>query len=98
MITLTLPAPLAALLPEENSSGARRPRAVTLDADSWADAVQEIRARYPLLAERVFTEDATELASGVVLVVNREMAPRGAPSVALAPGDEISFIPQIAGG
>jgi molybdopterin converting factor small subunit len=97
MIKLTLPAPLAALLREDGSSGTRRAKAITVAADSWPAVVQQLRDRHPRLADRVFTGSG-ELAAGVALVVNGEIARSNEDRMSVASGDEISFVPQIAGG
>lgn len=96
MLSLTLSAPLAALVPEREQAGTGTRYATSLEASSWAEATAEIRHRFPVLAERVLAQDGT-VCGGFVLVVNDEVAPRGSiPQV--RQGDELALIAQIAGG
>jgi molybdopterin converting factor small subunit len=93
MLTLAMSAPLAALLTDPDADhGLIRP--VRIDADDWAGAVAEIRARFPRLAARVFT-DAGRVRPGFLVAVNEQVA-GDAPDV--HPGDEVFLLVQIAGG
>ena len=96
MLSLTLSVPLAALVPKREQAGAGTRYTTSLEASSWAEAIAEIRRRFPVLAERVLAQDGT-VCGGFVLVVNDEVAPRGSvPQV--RQGDELALIAQIAGG
>jgi molybdopterin converting factor small subunit len=95
MLSLTLSVPLAALVPKREAGAGTR-YTTSLEASSWAEAIVEIRRRFPVLAERVLAQDGT-VCGGFVLVVNDEVAPRGSvPQV--RQGDELALIAQIAGG
>jgi molybdopterin converting factor small subunit len=96
VIKLVLPAPLAQLLANGPAGVGTRRRAVSCDAASWQELVAEIRTRHPLLAERMF-DGSGRLAPGLVAVVNSEIVPLGTP-IQIADGDDVSLIPQIAGG
>jgi molybdopterin converting factor small subunit len=96
MINLTLPAPLAALLRDGYAQTMPRRCVISLDAPDWQEVVDALRDQHPLLAERVVTPSGLP-ADGIAVVVNGAILPRG-KAIELAPGDEISFIPQIAGG
>lgn len=96
MIKLTLPAPLAALLGDGHASAMPRRCVVSLDAPDWQQVVSALREDHPLLAERV-VEPSGLPADGIAVVVNGAVLPRGA-AIEVEPGDELSFIPQIAGG
>jgi hypothetical protein len=96
MLSMTLAVPLAALLPEREQATAGRSHSTKLEASSWPGAIAEMRRRFPVLAERVLTQDGA-VRGGFVLVVNDEVAPRGAlPEV--CEGDDLALIAQIAGG
>jgi molybdopterin converting factor small subunit len=93
VLTLLLPVSLVELLPDhERKAGVSQ---VPLAAGSWADMVEEVRRRFPALAERVLTASDT-VAPSYALVVNDEIC-QGAP-VVVRPGDEISLVAIIAGG
>jgi molybdopterin converting factor small subunit len=96
MAKLTLPAPLFALLPEQERQATRSPRSVALAAASWQELVDESRTRFPLLATHLFSDSGT-MRAGFVLVLNDEIVPRGTP-VSLHANDEICIIPALAGG
>jgi molybdopterin converting factor small subunit len=96
MINLTLPAPLAALLADGHAQTMPRRCVISLDAPDWHQVVSALREEHPLLAERVVTSTGLP-ADGIAVVVNGAILPRG-KAIDVAPGDEISFIPQIAGG
>jgi molybdopterin converting factor small subunit len=97
VIRLSLPTTLVAYLPAEEGSDRRSRAALSLAASTWPEAVSEIRERFPLLAGRVLEAAGETTAEGFVLVVNGDVAPEGRPA-SLQAGDEILFIPQIAGG
>lgn len=98
MITLTLSAPLARLMPDSASSNGGRPRSVRLDARNWRELAAEMRARYPLVAKRVLT-DAGMLTPGFVLVVNDQAVPTHSSSAyEVSDGDDVAVIAALAGG
>ena len=98
MITLTLPVPLARLMPDSASSNGGRPRSVRLDARNWGEFADEMRARYPLVANRVLT-DAGTLTPGFVLVVNDQALPAHSPrAYEVGDGDDVAVIVALAGG
>jgi hypothetical protein len=97
MIKLTLSAPMFALLPEDERTSAIAPRGVALQGGSWPDVVQEIRRRFPDLADRVLTPSDT-LRPAFVLVVNDEVKSGGDGSFEIVAGDELYMIAAIAGG
>lgn len=98
MITLKLPVPLARFMPDPDQPDHLAPRSVLLAARSWAEFIDEIRERFPLLAERVLTASET-LASGFLLVINDEaLTANGAAGCDFQDGDEISLIAALAGG
>ena len=96
MLSLTLAVPLASLLPKPEQAAVGPRRSTNLEANSWAEAIEEMRCRFPDLAARVFTEEGA-VRKGFVLVVNDEVAPRGSPPD-VSQGDELALIAQIAGG
>lgn len=96
MANLRLPAPLFDLLPAEEQSVARL-RTVALRASSWAEVVDELRTRFPRLADHVLAPDG-ELRQGFVLVANDEVMTKGYEDLELAPRDEICVIAALAGG
>ena len=96
MLSFTLAVPLASLLPKPEQAAVGPRRSTNLEASSWAEAIAEMRCRFPTLAERVLARDGS-VRGGFVLVVNDEVAPRGSlPHV--SQGDELALIAQIAGG
>jgi hypothetical protein len=96
MLNMTLAVPLASLLPEREQVTAGRRYSTKLEASSWDGVIAEMRRRFPILAERVLTQDGS-VRGGFVLVVNDEVAPRGVlPQV--SEGDDLALIAQIAGG
>jgi sulfur carrier protein ThiS len=96
MLNLTLAVPLASLLPKQEQVAVGTRHSTNLRANSWAEAILEMRCRFPILAERVLAQDGS-VRGGFVLVVNDEVAPRGShPHV--NQGDELALIAQIAGG
>jgi len=98
MITLIVPAHLARLMPDLVSSNGRRSLSVRFDATNWPELTDEMRARYPLLTERVLT-DAGTLGPGFVLVVNDQAVPAHRSSAnEVSDGDEVAIIVALAGG
>jgi hypothetical protein len=96
MLSLTLAVPLASLLPKREQAAVGPHYSTELEANSWAEAIVEMRRRFPDLAARVLTQDGA-VGRGFVLVINDEVAPRGGlPDV--GQGDELALIAQIAGG
>jgi molybdopterin converting factor small subunit len=96
VIRLCLPTALLAFVPDDQAR--ERRSQIVLTASSWPEAVEEIRHRFPLLAGHVFGDERERTAEGFVLVVNGDVAHEGRPDGGLQPGDEILFLPQIAGG
>lgn len=97
MIKLVLPSSLVALVPEAERPDRRSARSLALDAESWRDVVVEVRARFPVLADRVLTE-SDSVAAGFALVVNDEIVPVQQAAMEVHDSDEISLLPVIAGG
>jgi molybdopterin converting factor small subunit len=94
---LRLARPLLALLPDDDRDGHVDRNTVALAAGSWSNVVDEVRARFPELADRVLTNAGT-VAPGFILVVNGEVLPRGTTPADLEPDDELALIPGLAGG
>lgn len=95
MVRLLLPSHLSDSI---NLQPGRSPmRIVLLDPGSWMEIVQEIRERYPRLAERVLT-DSGATARGFALVLNDAILQSSDSSLRFSSGDEISIIAMIAGG
>jgi hypothetical protein len=97
MVKLTLPSPLLTLVPADERGHACGPRSTMLEARSWADAVAEIRTRFPQLAARVLTESGSVIPT-FALVVNDDIVPSGSVPPDLSAGDEIALIAIMAGG
>jgi molybdopterin converting factor small subunit len=97
MIRLALSAPLFDLLPEDERRASPTKRSVVLEADSWGEVVEEVRGRFPVMAEKVFM-DSGGIAPGFVLVINDEVLPPSAGDFGVSGGDDISLIAAIAGG
>jgi molybdopterin converting factor small subunit len=100
MPKMTLSSPLLDLLPDDERAAARARRSVSLAAGSWPLAVDEIRSRFPRLADRVLADTGT-VVEGFLLVVNDELVDGDEPrakSLELEPDDEIYLIAQMAGG
>jgi sulfur carrier protein ThiS len=97
MIRLALSAPLFALIPDEERTGAVGRREVPLEAESWNAVVEELRTRFPTLARYALT-DSGAIASGFVLVVNDEVMPRGQQTFEVRGGDRLSLLAAMAGG
>jgi sulfur carrier protein ThiS len=85
-------------MPDMARADHAKPKPVLLNAASWTELTDEIRTRFPLLADRVLTPSGT-LTSGFVLVVNDVAVPaRGREVDKVRDGDEIAIIPALAGG
>jgi molybdopterin converting factor small subunit len=98
MIRLTLPAPLARLMQVNDSHNGSGPLTVLMAARNWQEFVHEVRGRYPLLADRVFTSSG-DLTAGFALVINDEAQPaRRGHFYRLKDGDDIALIAALAGG
>jgi molybdopterin converting factor small subunit len=94
MLTVTLSAGLASLVPPDALAAGPNRRTLRVDADDWPGAVAALRAAFPHLAERVLTEAGT-VRPGFLVVVN-DVVGETAPLV--RPGDELFFLAQISGG
>lgn len=94
---LTVPASLAGTLPaaEQTRRGTRT--SVPLTPGSWQQITGEIRARFPLLAERILTEPSG-LTRGFVLVVNGQVIKSEYTSLEFGNEDELFILPAMAGG
>jgi sulfur carrier protein ThiS len=97
MPKLTLSSPLLQLVPDEIRGASPYRRSVPIDGRSWAAVAEELRTRFPALAERVLSE-SDGLQRGFVLVVNDEVLPRRMPDFELTEDDEICLLAAIAGG
>jgi molybdopterin converting factor small subunit len=98
MIRLTLPVPLARLMQVNDSRNGSGPLTVLMAARNWPEFVHEVRGRYPVLADRVFTASGA-LTAGFVLVINDEAQPtRGGHFHRLKDGDDVALITAMAGG
>jgi sulfur carrier protein ThiS len=98
MITLTLPAPLARFVQDAGSANHVRSRSVILHAGSWPEVIDQMRERFPLLAERVLNSSGG-LAPGFVLVINDQAMPTTDTCIyEVEEGDEIALISALAGG
>lgn len=97
MIILTLSAPLATLLPEQESNDRHRRQSIRIDANSWTDAVSEISRRFQRLANHVFDESG-QLRRGFLAAINDNVSSRSDGPPRIDPGDEIFLFAQIAGG
>ena len=91
---VTLAASLAAYLPQHSGDGHH---SVTLKAETWPEAVRELRSRFDRLGRHLF-EDSGRLRSGFLVAVNEQVdhgedGPRHVRS-----GDELFVFAQIAGG
>jgi molybdopterin converting factor small subunit len=98
-ISFTVPVHLAGLLSPEVDAGARggRPRSVPIEAASWTDVANDLRTRFPSLAERVLDE-SDGVRPGFALILNDEVLQEGCTGVDLREGDEITLLPIMAGG
>src|SRR4051812_19299053 len=97
MIRLVLPAYLFDLLPEDARLNSHSRGWVLLNPGSWSELVQEIRDRFPLLAQRVLVE-SVRMNAGFVLVINGEIRRTGYESLDFRDGEEIVIIAALAGG
>ncbi len=94
---LKLATPLLALLPHDDGATRVSRNTIELAACSWSHTVEELRTRFPELADRVLASGGT-VAPGFILVVNGEVVRRGVTPVELGPDDELALIPGLAGG
>jgi molybdopterin converting factor small subunit len=97
MVSLTLATSLAALVPADPDGAMSARRSITLDADSWPEAVTEIRLRFGRLATHVF-DAAGGLRPGLIAAVNAEVCPQSGDHPRIKHGDEVFLFAQIAGG
>ena len=97
MPELTLASPLFALLPEHEQHDAVSTRAVRLNATVWADLVDEVRGRFPTLAELIFSSSGA-LGNGFVLVLNNSVVASDQVPERLDQDDRVYLLAQIAGG
>lgn len=97
MITLTLSASLAALLPDHNYKGENRHCSIKVNANNWAEVVAEIRLKFQRLASHVFDESG-QLRPGLLAAVNDDVNARGDGDPLIGPGAEVFLFVQIAGG
>jgi len=97
MVTLVLPAYLAALLPDHECQVKGTRRLVSLQAGSWQAVVGELSARFPMLAKRALLDSASP-AHGFVLVLNDQIVRGDYAAMSLRNGDELAIIAAVAGG
>ena len=97
MVTLTLSASLAALLPEHESSRKNGSYSIMIEANSWTETVNEIRLKFQRVAGHVFDESG-QLRSGLLAAVNDYVSAHGDGCPQVKPGDEVFLFAQIAGG
>jgi hypothetical protein len=97
MITLTLAASLASLLPEHGDNARSGRRSITIDANNWPETVDQIRHRFAQLANHVFDESG-QLRSGLLIAVNDEVTSRSDGPPQITPNNEVFLFTQIAGG
>jgi molybdopterin converting factor small subunit len=97
MVTLTLSASLAALLPEHDNSSKNGRHSITVDADCWTEVVNETRVKFQRLASHVFDESG-QLRPGLLAAVNDDVSSYADDYPPIKPGDEIFLFVQIAGG
>jgi hypothetical protein len=95
VLTLTISASLSALV--GSAAGNNSIRSVQIEADDWTMAVAAIRAQFPRLAERVFT-DTGRIRPGFLVAVNDVVSSCGEEVPDIRPGDEVFMFVQIAGG
>jgi molybdopterin converting factor small subunit len=90
LITISLPATLAALANGEKIVGA--------SGISLGDAVRDVTTRYPALAQRIFDSDG-RLSPFVTMFLNSEdVRWRGGMNAPLSDGDEVILVAAVAGG
>jgi molybdopterin converting factor small subunit len=97
MVTLTLSAPLAALLPENKNNRRNGRCSITIDANNWTEAVNEIHLKFERLASHMFDE-SSQLRPGLLVAVNDDVNSHGDDYPRINPGDEVFLFTQIAGG
>jgi len=97
MVTLTLSASLAALLPEHKNNGRNRRYSITVDANSWTEVVNQVQLKFQCLANHVFDQSG-QLQPGLLAAVNDDVNSRGDGYPLIKPGDEVFLFAQIAGG
>jgi molybdopterin converting factor small subunit len=96
MARLTLSAPLAGLLADAERVPNSR-ATVNVEAASWLDLTEQMRVRFPALAERVLN-GGCEVRQGFVIVVNDEVVRRLQPTFELGTADEVYVFAAVAGG
>ena len=98
-ISLTVPSHLAGLLFPDAGADARdrRPRSVRMEAASWTDVANDLRTRFPSLAERILDESGA-VRPGFALVLNDQVLHEDCAAIDLSEGDEITVIPVMASG
>jgi molybdopterin converting factor small subunit len=97
MPTLTLAAPLFALISERERDASAGRRSVSIVSTTWPAIAREMRSRFPALADRVLTETDC-VRDSFALVVNDEVVSRNGVLVELGERDEVCLIAAIAGG
>jgi molybdopterin converting factor small subunit len=97
MPTLRLASPLFALVPESERERSGQTRSLSMRSSTWPALAEEIRVRFPALADRVLPE-TDSISGGFVLVVNDEVVSLSGVSVELGDGDEVCLLAAIAGG
>ena|ERR1051326_2068484 len=97
MVKLTVPASLSGTLSGDGPPGTSSRRSVALTPGSWQEITQEIRERFPLLADRILTE-SLNMARGFVLVVNGTVMRDEYTSLDFGTDDELFILPAMAGG
>jgi molybdopterin converting factor small subunit len=95
MVRVSLSSSLAGLVPGGDGRSSRR--TLEVDAACWSELAEQLRHRYPALAERVLNGGAA-MSPGFVLVVNDEVLRQPSGSLALAAGDEVVIFAAVAGG
>ena len=97
MVTLTLSASLAALLPEHSNTSRNGRYSITVDANSWQETVDEIRVKFHRLANHMFDESG-QPRPGLLVAVNDRVSSHGDGQPRIEAGDEVFLFAQIAGG
>jgi sulfur carrier protein ThiS len=95
MVKLMLPGHLSDLVEEEFCRSSSR--SVLVKEGSWREFVQDIHARHPRLAERVF-RGSEIMSSGFAIVLNDEVVQGDYKALYLRSGDEMCVLVTIAGG
>ena len=96
MVNLTLSAPLGVLLPGGDPSRPTR-RPVQVDAATWAELADQLRDRFPVLAQRVLN-GGCDVNPSFVVVLNDMVTRRPGATLELRPGDEVYLLAAVAGG